>query len=122
MKYSSPQLVQMRFARMLLSALLVAMIFVATSLPVMAGSSDATQGTVQLDKIQQKTQEAIDSPANSMEKIEERSAGGLNEVQGTADYEKMNNSGNTKIPAVEKIEKGLDKAKIKAQSKNKFKK
>jgi hypothetical protein len=118
MKYSSQWLARTRFTRMILSALLVAMIFFANALPVMAGSSDLTQGTVQLNKIQERTQKAIDSPATSMEKIEERSAGGLNEVQGTADYEKMNNSGSTKLPAVEKIEKRLDKAKVKAQSKN----
>jgi hypothetical protein len=103
-----------RFMQMLLSAMLVTVIFLANSLPVIAGSSDPTQGTVQLDKIQEKTQEAIDAPATDLKTIEQRSKGGLNEVQGAADYDKMANPDDTESP----VEKVLDKVKAKTQNEN----
>jgi hypothetical protein len=116
MKYASPLRFTQRLAQMLLSALLVTVMFLANSLPVIAGNSDPTEGTVQLDKIQEKTQTAIDSPATDLKTIEERSKGGLNEVQGSADYEKMNNPDDTELPVVEKAEKALGKIKAKVQN------
>ncbi len=115
MKYTSPQHFTQKLTQMLLSALLVTVMFLANSLPVIAGSSDPTQGTVQLDQIQEKTQTAIDSPATDLKTIEERSKGGLNEVQGSADYEKMIDSEDTELPVVEKVEKALGKAKAKTR-------
>jgi hypothetical protein len=115
MKHASPLQPHQRLVQMLLSTLLVTMIFLANALPVIAGSSDPTQGTVQLDKIQEKTQAAIDSPATDLKTIEERSKGGLNEVQGSADYEKMIDSEDTELPVVEKVEKALGKAKAKTR-------
>jgi hypothetical protein len=108
-------LITQKLAQMLLSALLVTVMFLANSLPVIAGSSDPTQGTVQLDQIQEKTQTAIDSPATDLKTIEKRSKGGLNEVQGSADYEKMIDSEDTELPVVEKVEKALGKAKAKTR-------
>jgi hypothetical protein len=116
MKYASPLRFTQRLAQMLLSALLVTVMFLANSLPVIAGNSDPTEGTVQLDKIQEKTQAAIDSPATDLKTIEERSKGGLNEVQGSADYEKMIDSGDEKSP----VEKALDKVEAKGQNENKM--
>lgn len=58
--------------------------------------SDSTEGTVQLDKIEQNTEKAIDRPATSLKTIEERSKGALNEVQGNADRNKMSNPINSK--------------------------
>jgi len=58
--------------------------------------SDTTKGTVQLDKIEQNTERALDAPAKSLKTIEERSKGALNEVQGTADRNKMSNPSNSK--------------------------
>jgi hypothetical protein len=111
MKYRSPWLSYFQLQQMLLAALLVTVIFLANSLPVIAGNSDPTQGTVKLDKILQKTEEAIESPATSLKTIQERSKGGLNEVQGSADYEKMINSDDTEPPVVEKAEEALGKVK-----------
>jgi hypothetical protein len=116
MKYISPLSFGQQLAQMLLSALLVTVIFLANSLPVIAGSSDPTQGTVRLDEIQAKTQTAIDSPATDLKTIEERSKGGLNEVQGTADYGKMANPDDTGLP----VEKVLGKIKSNAQNENKM--
>jgi hypothetical protein len=117
MKYASPLHLHRRLMKMLLSALLVTVMFLANSLPVIAGSTDPTQGTVQLNKIQEKTQAAIDSPATDLKTIEERSKGGLNEVQGSADYDKMINPDDTELPVVEKAEKALGKAKAKMKTK-----
>ena len=58
--------------------------------------SDSTKGTVQLDKIEQNTEKALDAPATSLKTIEERSKGALNEVQGNADRNKMSNPNNSK--------------------------
>jgi hypothetical protein len=117
MKRISQWLSHSRLAQLLLSTLFVAVIFFANSLPVIAGSSDPTQGTVKLDEIQQKTQEAIDAPAMSLKAIEERSKGGLNEVQGSADYDKMINSDDAELPVVEQAEDAASKAKLKSKRK-----
>lgn len=113
MKYISALLSHLRPVQMLLSALLCAVLFFASSFPALAGKSALTKGTVQLDKIEQKTQEAIDSPATSLKTIEERSKGkgSLNEVQGTADRDKMIRSNDTELPVVKQAEKALDKMK-----------
>ncbi|WP_373543146.1 hypothetical protein [Chamaesiphon sp.] len=58
--------------------------------------SDSTDGTVQLDKIEQNTEKALNAPATSLKTIEERSKGGLNGVQGAADRNKMSNPNNSK--------------------------
>lgn len=72
--------------------------------------SDPTEGTVQLDGILDKVEETLDSPPMSMEEVEERSSGGgLNEVQGTTDKNKMNKSSDSTPPVVKDIEKALDK-------------
>ncbi len=59
-------------------------------------NSDSNKGTVHLDKIEQNTEKALEEPATSLETIEERSKGALNEVQGTADRNKMNRSNGSK--------------------------
>jgi hypothetical protein len=116
MQYTSPLRFTQRLTQMLLSALLVTVIFLTNGLPAVAGSGDPTEGTVQLDQIQEKTQAAIDSPATDLKTIEERSKGGLNEVQGSADYEKMNNPDDAELPVVEKAEKVLGKIKAKVKT------
>jgi hypothetical protein len=116
MQYASPLRFIQRLTQMLLSALLITAMFLANGSPAVAGSGDPTQGTVQLNQIQKKTQAAIDSPATDLKTIEERSKGGLNEVQGSADYEKMNNPDDAELPAVEKAEKALGKVKAKVNN------
>jgi hypothetical protein len=78
-----------------------------------AGNKSATsKGTVQLNEIEQKAEEAIDSPATSRQTIEERSKGALNEIQGdAADRGKMNRSNDPKLPVVKQTEKALSKMK-----------
>jgi hypothetical protein len=117
MKYISTLLSHLRPMQMFMSVLLVAVMFFASGCngesakdasakavqienikrgyPPVA-KSDSTAGTVQLDKIEQNTEKAIDKPAMSLKKIEERSKGALNEVQGNADRNKMSNPNNSK--------------------------
>jgi hypothetical protein len=111
MKYLSTLLSHLRPMQMLLSILLLATLFFSSGFPALAGKSSPTKGTVQLDKIEQKTQKAVDSPPMSLQTIQERSEGGLNEVQGHADRNKMIRSNDTELPMVKQAEKALQKAK-----------
>jgi expansin (peptidoglycan-binding protein) len=117
MKYISTLLSHLRPMQMCMSILLVAVMFftsgcngesannttaktvqienIKRGYPPVA-KSDSTDGTVQLDKIEQNTEKAINKPATSLKTIEERSKGALNEVQGTADRNKMSNPSNSK--------------------------
>lgn len=105
MKYISALLSHLRPMQMLLSTLLCAVLFFTSGCSALAAKSDSTQGTVQLDQIEQKTQEAIDSPAMSLKDIQERSKGGFNEVQGDADRDKMSRSNDPKLPVIKQDEK-----------------
>ncbi|WP_373546423.1 hypothetical protein [Chamaesiphon sp.] len=117
MKHISTLLSNIRPVRMFMSVLLVAVMFFASGCngesakdasakavrienikrgyPPVA-KSDTTDGTVQLDKIEQNTERALEDPATSLKTIEERSKGALNEVQGNADRNKMSNPSNSK--------------------------
>ena len=86
---------------------------IKSTLPMSSKSAD-TKGIVQLDKIEEKSKEALANPATSLKTIEERSQGSLNEVQGdAADRDKMyrSNERNPKLPVVKQAEKTLDKIK-----------
>jgi hypothetical protein len=115
MKYISTLLSNIRPVRMFVSILLTAMMVftsgctgasakdaktvqienIKRGYPPVA-KSDSTKGTVQLDKIEQNTKKAINNPATSLKTVEKRSQGALNEVQGTADRNKMSNPNNSK--------------------------
>jgi expansin (peptidoglycan-binding protein) len=117
MKYISTFLFHLRPMQMFVSVLLVAVMFftsgcngesaknttakavqienIKRGYPPVA-KSDSTDGTVQLDKIEQNTEKALNAPATSLKTIEKRSQGALNEVQSAADRNKMSNSNNSK--------------------------
>ncbi len=109
MKYISALFVQFRPMATLLSALLVTVLFFTSGFLAIAAESSLTEGTTQLNKIEEKTQEAIDSPVMTAEEIAERSKGGLNEVQGSADRNKMYRSKDTELPIVKQAEKAIQK-------------
>jgi hypothetical protein len=134
MKYISALLYYFRPMQLLMPILLSAVLFIASGCtsdttqrdPVKeivkmentknvsqsAIKNTSTKGTVQLDEIEKKAEESIDSPATSLETIEERSKGVLNEVQGdAADRNKMNRSNDQKLPVVKQTEKVLNKMK-----------
>jgi len=100
--------------RFLLTALMCTTLLFASVAPAQAANmfsnkSKPTDGTEQLKKIDDKAQQEINNPAMSLEEIEKRAQNGLNEVQGSADKNKMHTS-NSSEPAIgKKLEKALDK-------------
>jgi hypothetical protein len=125
MKYISALLSYLNPVKVLLSVLLSAVLLFSggcsDSVPIKdtnsmmsspPGKSSLTKGTVQLNEIGKKAEKAIDSPANSLETIVERSKGSLNEVQsGAADSKKMITSNETKLPVVKQAEKAIENMK-----------
>ena len=109
MKSISALLSHFRPVAMLLSTVLVTVLFFTSGLSALADKSMPTKGTVQLNKIEAKTQEAIDSPAMTAGEIAERAKGGLNEVQGSADRNKMYRSNDEELPVVRQAEKAIRK-------------
>ena len=114
MKYLSMMFSQLRPVRVLLSIFFSLLLVFSNSVPALAAkSSSLTKGTVQLDKIEQKTQEAIDSPITSLEAnqkdIQKKDDKGLNLIQGSADRGKMIRSKGTELPIVKQTEKALNK-------------
>jgi hypothetical protein len=90
----------------------VTLILGLAATPVMAGSSSVTKGTEQLNKIDDAAAQVAErSSPMGLEEIEARSKGGLNEIQGSADVNKMYKADTSKPgPAIaKKIEKALDK-------------
>lgn len=80
--------------------------------PSMAGSSSVTKGTEQLPKIDAAAAQVAErSSPMKLEEIEARSKGGLNEIQGSADANKMHKADTSKPGSAiaGKIEKALDK-------------
>lgn len=84
--------------RFLVTAFACALLFFSSAYPAAAiGStkSNPSEGEVNLNKIQQKTDETIQAPPTTLREVQERSQGGLNEVQGAADANKMKNPENS---------------------------
>ena len=112
MKYLSALLSNIRPVRVLMSIVLSAVLVFASSLPALAGKSEPTKGVEQLTEIDKKSKEALDNPAMSLDSIEKRSQGALNEVQpDAADRDKMYRSNDTKLPVVKQAEQAIDKLK-----------
>ena len=89
-----------------------ALIFGLAVTPSMAGSSSVNKGTEQLPKIDAAAAQVAErSSPMELEEIEARSQGGLNEIQGSADANKMHKADTSKPgPALaKKVEKALDK-------------
>jgi hypothetical protein len=111
MNYISTWLSHLRPMQMLMSILLSAILVFGSGCTAPDSKSAMDKGTVQLDKIERNTERAIESPATSLKTIEERSKGALNEVQGSADRNKMNRSNDTMPPVVKRAEKAIDNMK-----------
>lgn len=114
MKFIAKIAATIRPIRFLLAALVCTILFWTSVAPAQANmfgnsKSKLTDGVEQLNKIDDRAQQSIDRPATSSAEIEKRAQGGLNEIQGAADRDKMYTS-NSSEPAVGKqIEKALDK-------------
>jgi septal ring factor EnvC (AmiA/AmiB activator) len=120
MNYLSALLSRLNPAKILLPVLLSAILLFSSGCSDNAKTKDTAssvksslaKGTVQLNEIEKKAEKAIDSPANSLETIVERSKGSLNEVQsGAADSNKMITSSDTKLPVVKQVEKAINNMK-----------
>ncbi|WP_310488879.1 hypothetical protein [Chamaesiphon sp. VAR_69_metabat_338] len=112
MKYISKVVSFVRPIQTLLAVFFAAVLFVGSGFPALAGQSAPTKGVEQLNQIEEQSKEALKNPANSLESIEERSQGALNEVQpNAADRDTMHRSSDTKLPVVKQAEKAIDKLK-----------
>ena len=97
------------FTALVISAALILGLAVT---PSMAGSSSVTKGVEQLPKIDDAAAQVAErSSPMGIDEIEARNEGGLNEIQGAADANKMHKADTSKPgPAIaKKIEKALDK-------------
>ncbi len=97
------------FAVLVVSA---ALILGLVTTPSLAGSSSVTKGTEQLPKIDAAAERVAErSSPMELEEIEARSEGGLNEIQGSLDANKMHKADTSKpgTALAKKIEKVLDK-------------
>ncbi|WP_310424640.1 hypothetical protein [Chamaesiphon sp. VAR_48_metabat_135_sub] len=80
--------------------------------PTMAGSSSVTKGVEQLPQIDAEAGKVAEKSAPmGLEEVEARNEGGLNEIQGSADANKMHKADTSKPgPAIaKKIDKALEK-------------
>lgn len=109
MKHISDFFSHLRPVRVLFSMLLFVVIAFTTALPAFAAKSMPNEGTVQLDEITQKSEATADTPAMEINPLDKPPEGGLNEVQGTADRDKMYSSRDTKPPVIKQIEKAMKK-------------
>ncbi len=89
-----------------------ALIFGLSVTPSMAGSSNPTKGTEQLLKTDAAAAQVAEKSAPmGLEEVEARNKGGLNEIQGSLDANKMHKADTSKPgPALsKKVDKALDK-------------
>lgn len=110
---------QFTFRPMQLIVTLLASVFLllSSSVPAFAfgaAPSRPTDGTAQLDKIEQRAQDVAESKVapGSIEESAERAKGGINEVQGAADKDQMSRPSNSQNATTVKdqIGKALKKA------------
>jgi hypothetical protein len=110
----------LRTVRIFTIAWVSAFLFLTAAAPAFAavgfGStpSKPTDGTAQLGKIEARSQDIAESKVapGSMEEAEARAQGGLNEVQGAADKDKMSRPSNSQnaTTVTDQVGKALKKA------------
>jgi hypothetical protein len=108
-----------RPVRALAIVLVSAFLFLTTTIPAFAAAgfksapSKPTDGTAQLGKIEARSQDIAESKVapGSMEESEARAQGGINEVQGAADKDKMSRPSNSQdaTTVTDQIGKALKK-------------
>jgi flagellar motility protein MotE (MotC chaperone) len=82
----------LRPVRFFMIAFTCSLLFLSSTFPAFAidsYQSDPREGTTQLLEIQRKTDEVAKSAPPGLSKVQKESNEGLNEVQGSADYEKQ---------------------------------
>jgi hypothetical protein len=101
-----------RPVRFLVVGLMCALVFFENITPAQAANvakSKPTDGVEKLQKIDDDAYKNIEDPAMSLDEVQKRSEGGLNEIQGDADKDKMFTSKSSKPAVAQDIEKALDK-------------
>jgi hypothetical protein len=82
----------------------------ANVVPAIASQSNLNKGMEQLPNIQMKTDNAAKAGSYPSDKLKSNAKQGLNEIQGTADIDKMKREGDEDtLPAVRQAEKAFDK-------------
>lgn len=114
MKVIASVLSFLRPVRFLVVAFTCALLLLSSAFPAFAidsYQSKPTEGETQLLDIQRKTDEAAKKPPIGLEETQEKTQGGLNEVQGTADIDKQKRPDNSQsaTSVEESIKNVLDK-------------
>jgi hypothetical protein len=119
MKSSITKRFNFRPMRALMIAFVSAFLFLTTTIPAFAAvgfgtsSSKPSDGPAQLGKIEARSQDIAESKVapGSMEESEARAKGGINEVQGDADKDKMSRPSNSQdaTTVTDQIGKALKK-------------
>lgn len=94
------------------------LLFVSYALPANAISSDKSrpvEGEAPLNDIYQKSEDILKGPPAGMDKVQQETRKGPNEVQGDADLDKMHNPMNSRhaTSAAEQAVDALEKATLK---------
>ena len=103
----------MRPVRFLIAGFICALLLFSNALPAFSATSKPTEGEANLTEIERKSQEAVagKSPYDfDINKQQEETHPGLNEIQGTADIDKMKRPENTQgVKSIEeKVEDALE--------------
>jgi hypothetical protein len=99
-----------RFFSAVLAVCLCAFVFVTSVQPAFATTSKPSEGEANLTEIERKSQEAVQSDPYSLGKTQDETNPGLNEVQGTADIDKMKRPDNTNATSFEEqVKETVDK-------------
>lgn len=102
--------------RTILVAFTCAILLLSTAFPALAGGQTAptnpTKGEAPLSDIIDKSEDMIQNGIPSLEKVQKEANNGLNEVQGSADKNKMSRPSNSRqaVSIEERIKTGLEKA------------
>lgn len=98
-----------RPVRFLIATFVCTLLFFTSAFPAMASVSRPSNGAVSLDEVQNRTDEVAKSQPRSLEELQADANGGLNAVQGKADYNKMNRPGNSQDATTvkEQVKEGL---------------
>jgi len=118
MKFMRTNSIFVNSMRFLMATFVCGLVFFSTLFPVVAADnypSSLTKGEDQLTEIQRRTDKSAYDPAMTMEEIQKRQEpekGGINEIQGAADMDKMKNPQTSRhiTTPIDKVKEVLGKA------------
>lgn len=118
MNYSRFTKIILRFTQTLAIIFTCTLLIFSNAVPANAApanttqaKSDLTKGSERLDDVQKKSEEILRNPPLSMDRVQDESNKGLNEVQGDADIQDMSRPSNSRkaTSIQEKAEQVLEK-------------